>query len=96
MFDLNDDSILFEPPLTHKIPYEHLQEFLDFDDPPLPDPEIPSHIQGTERHVQMLTKVSRRAVTENREGILAATIAGRAKVPRLECHSYIKRFMRRG
>lgn len=84
MIDINNNSILFEPPFTHKIPYEHLEEFLASDDPPLEDPRIPSHIQGTERHVQLLTSVSRRAVSEKREGILAATIAAREKFPRLD------------
>lgn len=29
MINLDDDSILHEPPFTKTIPYEHLQEFLD-------------------------------------------------------------------
>lgn len=45
MIDMNDN----EPPFTLSIPYEHLKQYLEIDDPPLPDPKIPLHMQGTER-----------------------------------------------
>lgn len=48
MVDMNNDDILFEPAFTRQIPYDHLVEYLDFDEPPLADPQIPMHIQGTE------------------------------------------------
>lgn len=53
------------------IPYEHLLECIEFDDPPLSDPQIPSHIQGTERFIQMLTNVSRRVIDKNRDDVMA-------------------------
>lgn len=86
MINLDDDKILSEPPFTRDIPYEHLLEFLHFegDELPLPDLGISSHIQGTERHVQLLTNVSRRVVDKNREGVMSATIECRYKTPRLE------------
>lgn len=62
MVDLNNDENLLEPAFTRDIPYEHLEEFLNYDEPPLIDPEIPSHIQATEQHVQLLTAVSKRAI----------------------------------
>ena len=50
MVDLNDDSILSEPPLTKDIPYDHLKEYLEFEEAPLSDPKVPCHIQGTEQY----------------------------------------------
>lgn len=84
MVDINDDTILSEPAFTRNIPYDHLLEYLDLDEPPLPDPRIPMHIQGTERHVQLLTSVSKRHIEKNREGVMAVTIESREKVPRME------------
>lgn len=84
MIDLDDDSILSEPPFTTNIPYEHLLEYIEFDDPPLSDLGIPSHIQGTERFVQLLTNVSRRAIECNRDDILAVTIESRKRIPRMD------------
>lgn len=84
MIDLDDNSILYEPPFTLNIPYDHLLAYMDFEDPPLPDPEIPAHIQGTERFVQLLTSVSRRAVYSNRDDIMAVTIESRNRIPRME------------
>lgn len=86
MIDLNDDKNLFEPPFTRNIPYDHLEQYLedDDDDIPLNDPEIPSHIQETERHVQLLANVSKRVLEESREGVMAATLESREKQPRLE------------
>jgi hypothetical protein len=84
MIDLNDDANLFEPPFTRNIPYEHLEQYLEYGDPPLIDPEIPSHIQATERHVQLLAGTSRRVLEGNREGVMAVTLESRAKQPRLE------------
>ena len=52
MIDLNKDDVLFEPPFTHTIPYDHLEQYLQYDDPPLPDPRILVHKQATERHIQ--------------------------------------------
>ncbi|XP_049318586.1 uncharacterized protein LOC125780355 [Bactrocera dorsalis] len=62
MINLDNNSILSEPPFTANIPYDHLLEYIEFDNPPLPDPQIPPHIQGTERFVQLLTSVSRRTI----------------------------------
>jgi len=84
MINLDDDSILFEPPFTANIPYEHLLEYLELDDPPRPDPRIPAHIQGTERLVQLCTNVSRRAIEDNRDDIMAVTLQSRARIPRME------------
>lgn len=84
MIDLNDDNILFEPPFTLSYPYEHLEGYLDYEDPPFPDPEIPSHIQGTERHVQLLAATAKRVTGKNVEGAMATTLESRRKTPRLE------------
>lgn len=54
MIDMNGNSNIFEPPFSVSIPYEHLEQFLKNDEPSLPDPKIPLHIQATERHVQLL------------------------------------------
>ena len=84
MIDLDDDDILSEPPITKNIPYDYLKEYLGSENPPLPDPKIPCHIQGTERYVQLLTNVSRRTTVKNREGVMFVTDASRKKIPRLE------------
>lgn len=84
MINLKDDTLLFEPPFTRNIPRERLEQFLQYEDPPFDDPEIPSHIQGTERHVQLLAAVSKRSIDKNRDGIMVATLASRSKTPRLE------------
>lgn len=70
MIDLNNDNILFEPPLTQSIPYDHLEQYLEYDEPPLPDPKIPVHIQATERHIQLLASVSKRVLPESREAVM--------------------------
>lgn len=90
MIDLDDDSILSEPPITRDIPYDHLKEYLEFQDPPLPDPQVPCHIQGTERCVKLLTSVSRRVTEKNRESIMAVTDVSRKKNPRLESRQDLK------
>ena len=51
---------------------------------PFNDPKIPSHIQGTERHVQLLASVCKRVIPENVEAVMATTLESRAKLPRLE------------
>lgn len=87
MIDLENKTLLSEPPFTRKIPYEHLQQYLedvDDEDPPLQDPLIPCHIQGTERHVQLLASVAKRSIDKNREGIMASVSEGRNKLPRME------------
>lgn len=87
MIDLENDALLSEPAFTRKIPYEHLQHYMDDDeneDPPLPDPQIPCHIQGTERYIQLLTSVAKRSIDKNREGIMATTIESRKKITRME------------
>lgn len=84
MIDLNKDDVLFEPPFTHTIPYDHLEQYLQYDDPPLPDPRIPVHIQATERHVQLLASVSKRVLEKSRHSVMAVTSESRAKYPRLE------------
>lgn len=84
MIDLNDDEILSEPPLTAGIPYDYLKEYLDFDNPPLSDPNIPSHIQGTERFVQVLSNVSGRVTESNRDDVIAVTVESRTRIPRME------------
>lgn len=84
MIDLNDDSIIFEPPFTKTIPHDYLEQYLEYEEPPLPDPGIPLHIQGTERHVQLLANVSKRALEKNREGIMAVALESRKKLSRLE------------
>lgn len=87
MIDLDNKTLLSEPPFTRKIPYEHLQQYLedaDNEDPPLPDPLVPCHIQGTERHVQLLAKVAKRSIDINRDGIMASVSEGRKKLPCME------------
>lgn len=91
MVDMNNDDILFEPAFTRQIPYDHLVEYLDFDEPPLADPQIPMHIQGTERHVQLLTSVSKRVIEKNREGVMAVTLQSRKKTPRMESKKDLKK-----
>lgn len=91
MVDMNNDDILFEPAFTRQIPYDHLVEYLDFDEPPLADPQIPMHIQGTERHVQLLTSVSKRVIEKNREGVMAVTLESRKKTPRMESKKDLKK-----
>jgi len=90
LINLDDDNILSEPPFTSKIPYEHLLECIDFDEPPLPDPQIPSHIQGTERFVQLDTNVSRRSIQKNRDAIMAVTVASRTTTPRMDSKKDLK------
>lgn len=84
MINLNNDDILSEPPFTRSIPYDHLEQYLDYNEQPLPDPKIPLHIQGTERHVLLLASVSKRVIEENREGVMAVTLESRVKNPKLE------------
>lgn len=87
MINLDDQNVLSEPPFTRSIPYEHLLQYLediDDEDPPFPDPQIPCHIQGTERHVQLLAKVVKRSIEKNREGIMASISESREKVTRME------------
>ena len=84
MIGLNKDDVLFEPPFTHSITYDHLEQYLEYDDPPLPDPKIPVHIQTTERHVQLLASVSKRVLEKSRHSVMAVTSESRAKYPRLE------------
>ncbi|XP_031621365.1 uncharacterized protein LOC116339554 [Contarinia nasturtii] len=82
MIDLNDDSILFEPPFTLSIPYEQLQQYLKNNDLPLPDPKIPLHIQETEKHVPLLASLSKRVLEQDREGVVSVTLERREKFPR--------------
>lgn len=84
MIDLNDDTILFEPPFTQSYSYEHLEGYLNYDVPPFDDPQIPLHIQGTERHVQLLAATAKRVSGKNVEGAMAAILESRTKTPRLE------------
>ncbi|XP_073811852.1 uncharacterized protein [Musca autumnalis] len=87
MIDLEDKALLFEPPFTRNIPYEHLQQYLESvhdENPPFLDPLIPCHIQGTERYVQVLASVAKRSIDKTREGLLASVCEGRKKVPRME------------
>ncbi|XP_017485945.1 PREDICTED: uncharacterized protein LOC108374482 [Rhagoletis zephyria] len=93
MINLNDINIVFEPPFTRSIPYDTLKEYLNQDDPPFNDPKIPSHIQGTERHVQLLASVSKRVIPENVEAVMATTLESRAKLPRLERELSIKELL---
>lgn len=87
MIDLENDELLSEPPFTKKIAYEHLKLYIDDDeneDPPLPDPQIACHIQGTERYIQLLTSVAKRSLHKNREGIMATVTESRKKISRME------------
>lgn len=90
MINLDNDGILSEPPFTASIPYEHLLNYIEFDDPPLPDPQIPLHIQGTERFVQLLTRVSRRTIEKNRDGVMAVTVKSRNVTPRIDSKKDLK------
>lgn len=90
MIDLDDDSILSEPPFTASIPYDHLLEYIEFDDPPLTDPQIPMHIQGTERFVQLLTSISLRHVEKNRDGVMAVTVESRKALPKIDSKKHLK------
>lgn len=91
MVDLNNDSILSEPPFTRNIPYDHLVQYLELEEPPFADPNIPSHIQGTERYVQLLTSVSKRVVEKNRDAVMAVTVESRQKLPRIESKQDFKK-----
>lgn len=84
MIDLNDDNVLFEPPFTQSYSYDHLQGYLNYADPPFADPKIPCHIQGTERHVQLLATTAKRVTGKNIEGAMAAILESRRKLPKLE------------
>lgn len=84
LINLNDINNVFEPPFTRNIPYETLKEYLNEDDSPFTDPNIPLHIQGTEQHVQLLASVAKRVIPENVEGVMEATLESRAKLPRVE------------
>lgn len=97
MIDLNDDSILHEPPFTRKVPFEHLTEYLDCDneDTPFEDPKIACHIQGTERCVQLLTSVSKRTIHEHREEIMNVTTESREVLPRMESKTDFAKFVNR-
>lgn len=90
MINLDDDNIVSEPAFTAKIPYDHLLEYIEYDDPPLPDSQIPAHIQGTERFVQLLTTVSRRAIEKNRDGVMAVTVESRKLVYRMDSKQDLK------
>lgn len=90
LVDLDNDNILSEPPFTATIPHEHLLEYINSDEIPLPDPAIPSHIQGTERCVQLLTHVSRRVIAKNRDDVMAVTLESRTRTPRMDCKKDLK------
>lgn len=93
MIDLNNTSILHEPPFTKNISYEELKEYLnDSDhDPPYQDPKIPCHIQNTERHVQLCTAVSNRVTHSHREGVMEVTLESRFIMPNIESKQDLKR-----
>lgn len=84
LVDLDNDDILFEPPLTFDIPHEHLLEYLNSEEIPLADPEIPSHIQGTERCVQLLTHVARHVMPHNVDDVMSVTLESRLNYPQIE------------
>lgn len=84
MIDMDDYSNISEPAFTLNIPHEHLVQYLQSNECPWSDPKIPVHIQGTERHVQLLANVSKRVLEQNREGVMTATLLSREKHPRLE------------
>lgn len=90
LVDLDNDDILSEPPFTTTIPLEHLLEYINSDVVPLPDPGIPSHIQGTERCVQLLTHVSRRVIAKNRDDVMAVTLESRTRTPRMDSKKDLK------
>ena len=90
LVDLDNDDILSEPPFTAKIPYDHLLEFIESEDPPLLDPQIPVHIQGTERFVQLLSSISRREMLENRNDVMPVTLESRTRTPRMESKQDLK------
>ena len=90
MINLKNINNVFEPPFTRSIPYDTMKEYLNQDDPPFDDPKIPSHIQGTERHVQLLASVSKRVIPENVDAVMATTLENRAKLPRLESKKHFK------
>ena len=77
MINMNDINNVFEPPFTRSIPYDTLKEYLN-----ISDSKIPSHIQGTEGHVQLLARVSKRVIPENVKAVMATTLESRAKLPR--------------
>lgn len=84
LINLDNDENLSEPPFTANIPYEYLVSYIELDSPPLSDPEIPCHIQGTERYVQLLTSVSHRVVQNNRDDVMTVTAESRKLLPRIE------------
>ncbi len=85
--DIFKEIRLLRNEISFLVPTENLKEYLndnDEEDPSLPDPLIPCHIQGTERHVQLLVGVAKRAIHKNREGIMAVTLESRQKLTRME------------
>lgn len=88
MVDLDNDRILYEPAFTSK--HEHLLQYIEINYPPLTDPGIPCHIQGTERCVKLLTDVSRRVIAENTHDVMAVTIESRVIYPRMDSKQDLK------
>jgi hypothetical protein len=98
MIDLNDDTILHEPPFTKNVPFEHLTQYLNIVDEeakPFEDPKIACHIQGTERCVQLLTSVSKRTIHEHREEVMNVTIESREALSTMETKRDFTKFVKR-
>lgn len=83
MIDLNNNNILFEPPFTKKMPFEHLNDYKDSDEVVL-DINIPCHIQGTERNVKEVTRASKHVTEKHKAGFLATSTESREKMPKFE------------
>lgn len=78
---LNKIESLYEPPFTQHIPYDQLEKYLEYDDPPLHDPQIPLHIQGIEKHVAVSPAFSKRFLPKSQDSAEAATLPSREKLP---------------
>lgn len=83
IIDLNDNNILFEPPYTKSIPYDHLIDYKD-SDVILLQMRIPCHIQATERCIKEITRASKHVTEKHKAGFVAMSAESREKMPRFE------------
>ena len=81
MIDLNDDNILFEPPYTKNIAFDHLEEYAQ-SGMAIEKTGIPCHIQNTERCLQEVTRASKHVTEKFKAGFLAASAKSRELHPK--------------
>lgn len=83
MIDLENNNILYEPPYTKYMPYDHLEDHKNSDEV-LINVKIPCHIQGTERNVKDVTRASKHVTEKHKRGFLATSIESREKMPKFD------------